>query len=143
MYVRFDATIDNGGGGGSANGAANDATVDPATTALVSSDTHPATGPFSAQVVGALLADRPFAAESSGFVGTASDGLSQLDSHHRLTHIYRSADDGNVEQTALIDGPAGRPFTLALGLGPNAGGRHRRRQSERDDVVRRRRRRST
>jgi glucoamylase len=120
IYVRYDATIDNTGGGGSTNGGPNDATVDPATTALVSSDTDQPTGPFSARVVGALIANRPFEAESSGFVGTPSDGLSQLDTDHRLVDTYRSADDGNVEQTALVNETPGRPFTLALGLAPSA-----------------------
>jgi glucoamylase len=120
VYVRYDATIDNSGGGGTANGGPNDATVDPATTALVSSDTNVPTGPFAAQVVGALVANRPFLAESSGFVGTPSDGLSQLDAHHRLVNAYRSAGDGNVVQTALVDASPGRPFALALGLAPSA-----------------------
>ena len=121
VYVRYDATIDNSGGGGTTNGGANDATVDPSTTALVSSDTTAPTGPFAAQVVGALVADRPFRAESSGFVGTASDGLSQLDAHHQLVNDYRSATDGNVVQTALLDTTPGRPFTIALGFAPTAG----------------------
>ncbi len=120
VYVRYDATIDNTGGGGAANGGPNDATVDPATTALVSSDTVAPTGPFSAQVVGALVANHPFLAESSGFVGSADDGLNQLDAHHRLVHDYRSATDGNVVQTAQVDVTPGRPFTLALGFAPNA-----------------------
>ncbi len=121
VYVRYDATIDNTGGGGTTNGGPNDATVDPATTALVSSDTNPASGPFAAQVVGALLANRPFSAASSGFVGTPSDGLSQLDTYHRLVDRYQSADDGNVVQTALINAVPGQPFTLALGFGSTAG----------------------
>jgi glucoamylase len=120
VYVRYDATIDNTGGGGKANGGPNTATVDPATTALVSSDTKTPKGPFSARVVGALVANRPFLAESSGFVGTSSDGLSQLDAHHRLFKDYRSARDGNVVQTARVDMTPGRPFTLALGFGPEA-----------------------
>ncbi len=122
VYVRYDATIDNTGGGGTTNGGPNDATIDPATTALVASDTNTPTGPFAAQVVGALVANRPFRAASSGFVGTPSDGLSQLGTYHRLVDRYRSADDGNVEQTALIDARPGRPFTLALGFAPDAHG---------------------
>src|ERR1700749_4386378 len=39
VYVRYDATIDNSGGGGTTNGGANDAAVDPTSTALVSPDT--------------------------------------------------------------------------------------------------------
>jgi glucan 1,4-alpha-glucosidase len=122
VYVRYDATIDNSGGGGTTNGGANDATVDPSSTALVSSDTAAPTGPFAAQVVGALVADRPFLAESSGFVGTSSDGLDQLDTHHQLVNDYRSATDGNVVQTALLDTSPGQPFTLALGFAPTASG---------------------
>ncbi len=122
VYVRYDATIDNSGGGGTTNGGANDATVDPSSTALVSSDTTAPTGPFAAQVVGALVADHPFLSESSGFVGTASDGLNQLDAHHALVNDYQTATDGNVVQTALLDTTPGRPFTLALGLAPAAAG---------------------
>jgi glucan 1,4-alpha-glucosidase len=120
VYVRYDATIDNTGGGGPSNRGANNATIDPGTTALVASDTHAPSGPFAAQVVGALVADRPFLARSSGFVGTPSDGLRQLKRSHRLTDTYASADDGNVVQTALIDAVPGHPFTLALGFGPTA-----------------------
>ena len=122
VYVRYDATIDNSGGGGTTNGGANDATVDPSSTALVSSDTTAPTGPFAAQVVGALVADHPFLSESSGFVGTASDGLNQLDAHHALVNDYQTATDGNVVQTALLDTTPGRPFTLALGFAPAAAG---------------------
>ena len=122
VYVRYDATVDNTGGGGKANGGPNNATIDPATTALVSSDTNAPKGAFSAPVVGALLANHPFLAESSGFVGSSSDGLSQLDSHHRLVEDYRSATDGNVVQTARVDMTPGRPFTLALGFAPNVRG---------------------
>ena len=122
VYVRYDATIDNTGGGGATNGGPNNATIDPATTALVSSDTTTPTGPFSAQVVGALVADHRFRAESSGFVGSANDGLNQLDAHHRLVAEYRSAVDGNVVQTARVAMKPGRPFTLALGFAPDAPG---------------------
>ncbi|MFZ0972241.1 MAG: hypothetical protein WAN22_08450, partial [Solirubrobacteraceae bacterium] len=118
VYVRYDATIDNTGGGGATNGGPNDATVDPATTALIAFDANAPSGPFAAQVVGALVANHPFLSESSGFVGTPSDGLEQLDSYHRLVDTYRSADDGNVVQTARVRQTAGRPFTLALGFAP-------------------------
>ena len=122
VYVRWDATIDNTGGGGSKNAGANTATVDPATTALVSADTKAPSGPFAAQVTGALLASRPFLAESSGFAGTPSDGLEQLDTHHQLVNDYRTAADGNVVQTAQVNMTPGQPFTLALGFGLDAKG---------------------
>src|SRR5690242_12089944 len=120
VYVRWDATIDNTGGGGTKNQGANDAAIDPATTALVSSDTHASSGPFAARVTGALLASRPFLAASSGFAGTPSDGLAQLDAHRKLVSQYRTASDGNVVQTAEVATTPGQPFTLALGFGADA-----------------------
>ena len=122
VYVRYNPHIDNTGGGGSSNGGANNADVDPATTALVATDTKPATGPgpFAATVYGALAASKPFRAESAGFAGTPSDGLSQLDASHALTNQYQSADDGNVALTALVNAAPGTPFTLALGFGSTA-----------------------
>ena len=45
VYIRYNPHIDNTGGGGSVNGGANDALTDPATTALVATDTHRASGP--------------------------------------------------------------------------------------------------
>src|SRR5271154_6805537 len=94
VYVRYNPHIDNTGGG-SSNEGANNAEVDPATTALVATDTEPATGPgpFAATVCGALAASKPFLAESAGFAGTPSDGLSQLDASHALTSQYQSAQD--------------------------------------------------
>jgi glucoamylase len=118
VYVRYDATIDNTGGGGATNANPNDAVISDG--ALISSDTKTATGPFAAQVVGALTGNRPFRRASSGFVGTPTDGLSQLDTYHRLHDAYGTADAGNVVQTALVDSHPGRPFTLALGFGPTA-----------------------
>jgi glucoamylase len=122
VYVRYNPHIDNTGGGGSANQGANNASVDPATTALVATDTKPATGPgpFAATVYGALAASKPFRAESAGFAGTPSDGLSQLDASHALTSQYQSAEDGNVTLTALVNAAPGTPFTLALGFGSTA-----------------------
>ena len=122
VYVRYNPHIDNTGGGGSANEGANNAVVDPATTALVATDTKPATGPgpFAATVYGALAASKPFLAESAGFAGTPSDGLSQLDASHALTNQYQSAQDGNVTLTALVNAAPGSPFTLALGFGSTA-----------------------
>ncbi len=119
VYVRYDAQIDNTGGGGPSNALPNNAVIDPASRALVSSDTIAPTGPWAAQVVGALTANRRFDRASSGFVGTPSDGLTQLDAFHQLRNVYNSATDGNVVQTAQINDPT-RPFTLALGFAPTA-----------------------
>ncbi len=119
IYVRYDAMINGNGGGGTTNGGADSATIDPATTALVSDDTH-ATSSYPARdyevpLYGTLVADQPFLAASSGFVGTASDGLTELDTSHALAPAYRNAAGGNVEQTAEIDTGWDNSFTLALG----------------------------
>jgi glucan 1,4-alpha-glucosidase len=123
VFVRYDATVNGNGGGGAANGGADDATVDPASTALVSSDTNTVTNAvnrdYAVPLHGALRADRPFRSASSGYAGTASDGLAQLDTARALSGPT-DAPDGNVVQTAEIDRRGASPFTLALGYGTTA-----------------------
>ena len=124
LFVRYDATVNGNGGGGTANGGADDATVDPATTALVSSDPNTVTNAvnrdYGVPLFGALRADRPFLAASSGYAGTESDGLTQLDARHALGPITADAPDGNVVQTAQLDRRGNSPVTLALGYGQTA-----------------------
>jgi glucoamylase len=127
LFVRFDPTINgNGGGGdpGTQNAGADDAVIDTSTghPVPVASDTVTATiaanRDYAQPVYAALRADRPFPQASSGYAGTASDGLSQLDATHALPTTYAAAPHGNVVQTARIDlGHDGRT-TLALGFGP-------------------------
>ena len=123
VFVRYDATVNGNGGGGPANGGADDATVDPATTALVSSDTDTVTNAvnrdYGVPLHGALRANRPFLSASSGYAGTASDGLAQLDAARALSGPT-DAPDGNVVQTAEIDLRGSSSFTLALGYGSTA-----------------------
>lgn len=120
VYVRYDASVNGNGGGGSANGGKDDATVDPLTTALVSSDTNTVTNAvnrdYGVPLYGALRADRAFRSTSSGFVGAGSDGLTQLDTARRLTGPA-TAIGGNVVQTAEVAPDASGRFTLALGYG--------------------------
>ncbi len=121
VFVRYDASVNGNGGGGAANGGADDAVVDPATTALVSSDTdttsNAANRDYAVPLFGALRADQPFRSASSGYAGTASDGLTQLDAERRLATTYASATAGNVVQTAEVSPGADGRFTLALGYG--------------------------
>lgn len=123
VYVRYDATVNGNGGGGPANGGADDATVDPATTALVSSDTttvsNAANRDYAVPLYGALRADRPFRSAQSGYAGTASDGLAQLDADRALSGPA-TAPDGNVVQTAEVARDGSGSFTLALGYGQDA-----------------------
>jgi glucan 1,4-alpha-glucosidase len=122
FYVRFDPSINGNGGGGTGNGGPDSATVDTSTghPILVAYDTATATNAVNrdyAQPVFAAL-DGTFAETSSGFVGTASDGLTQLGASHALTQLYDEALNGNVEQTArLALSPRGNgEVTLALGF---------------------------
>ena len=123
LYVRFDPTINGNGGGGSGNGGADSATVDGSTShpVMVSNDTNTTTNAVNrnyAQPVFAAL-DGPFAQATSGFVGTPSDGLTELDASHVLTQVYSDAAHGNVVQTGHIalHGRGDANLTLALGFG--------------------------
>jgi glucoamylase len=66
----------------------------------------------------ALASSSGFSSESVGYAGTASDGLSMLDSTHALT-TYASAPDGHVTLTAGVTLPADHTVNLALGFGQN------------------------
>ena len=120
VYVRYDATVNGNGGGGTDNGGADDAAVD-RTSALVSSDTstesQATNRDYAVPLYGALRADKRFRSTSSGYVGTASDGLTSLDADHTLSPSYDAATDGNVVQTARVDVGGDDTFTLGLGYG--------------------------
>ncbi|WP_228004817.1 glucodextranase DOMON-like domain-containing protein [Amycolatopsis sp. YIM 10] len=124
VFVRFDANINGNGGGGPVNGGADNASVDAATTALVSSDPETRSSApardYGTPLAAALRADRNFLATVSGFAGTPTDGLAQLDKHRRLTYRYPSATGGNVVQTAQLDLKPNQPATLSLGFGRSA-----------------------
>lgn len=123
LYVRLDATVAGNGGGGPGNGGADTAVVDRSTgrPVPVSYDTKTTTTAvnrdYGVPSYLALRADAPFGAVSSGFAGTASDGLSTLDATHTLSPRYDTATNGNVEQTAAVRRGRDDQFTLALGFG--------------------------
>jgi glucan 1,4-alpha-glucosidase len=126
LYLRFDPTVNGNGGGGSGNGGADSATTDTSTghQILVASDPTTATNAANrdyAQPVYAAL-DGPFAATTNGFAGTASDGLTELDTSHGLTTSYTSAANGNVVQTAQVGGSGDLDFTVSLGFGSTQAG---------------------
>ena len=121
LYVRFDPTVNGNGGGGSGNGGADSATIDSSSgrPVLVADDTVTVTNAANrdyAQPVFAAL-DGSFSEVSSGFAGTASDGLTQLDAAHALGPDYRDAAGGNVVQTARVDVGRDGETELALGFG--------------------------
>lgn len=123
VYVRFDPTVNGNGGGGAENAGADDADVDRSTGSPVPVAADPVTATIAANrdyatpVVAALRADRPFGVVTSGYAGTPSDGLVQLDTDRRISAPADSAPDGNVVQTAQLRPDRDGRFTLALGFG--------------------------
>lgn len=123
LYVRLDANAGGNGGGGTANGGADTAVVDTSTghPVPVSYDTSTASqadrDAYAVPSFVALTADRPFSSVSSGFVGSPSDGLTQLDATHALGPVTATASGGNVQQTAAVQLAADRTATLSLGFG--------------------------
>jgi len=126
VFVRFDASVNGNGGGGAGNGGGDSSTVDSSTghPVLVSNDTVTATNAVNRDYAHPVFAalDGPFDQATSGFVGTPSDGLTQLDAAHALTQLYTDADNGNVVQTGrLALSPRGNgSVKLALGFGPDS-----------------------
>src|SRR5713101_6996084 len=123
LYVRYDPSINGNGGGGSGNGGGDNGTVDTSTghNVPIAFDTNiksqAVNRTYAVPVYSALDASTPFTQVSNGFVGTASDGLTQLDASHALTATYTDANDGNLVQTAQADISKGGMLTLALGFG--------------------------
>jgi len=124
LYVRVDPTIGGNGGGGTGNdqnSGADSATIDAGSGALVASDTNTVTAAvnrdYAVPTHLAVLADRPFLEATSGYVGSASDGLVQLDQSHGLTATSSDAPNGNVVQTARLDTPANGRGVLSLSFG--------------------------
>ena len=64
----------------------------------------------------ALESSNGFSNASVGYAGSASDGLTMLDSTHKLTQ-YGSAPDGHVTLTAEVPTGWNNSVTLALGFG--------------------------
>ena len=101
------------------------AVVDPALGNDGSHDTGRTVGHSLTATNGSLasaLSSRPgFSQTSTGFVGSASDPVRDLEANHGLTRRYSSAGPGNVVQAGRLSGVTGkrghRSATLTLGLG--------------------------
>jgi glucoamylase len=123
LYVRLDATVNGNGGGGTDNAGADTGTVDTSTghPVPVAIDTNTATiaanRDYATPVFAALRPSIPFTQVSSGFAGTDSDGLVQLDRDRALGATFTDAVSGNLVQTANVDLDRGSDLTLALGFG--------------------------
>ena len=122
LYVRLDPLAGGTGGGGAQNAGGNSATLDTVNgdPVPVASNTNTTTDAvnrsYAVQTYEALESSDGFDSASVGYAGTASDGLTMLDSSHQLT-TFDSAPDGHVALTAGLRLPPGRTVNLALGFG--------------------------
>jgi len=118
LYTRLDAHVNGNGGGGSDNAGANSGVVDSSGVPVVFSTNTVtnATNRDYAVPTYMALAGTSAQAASVGYAGTASDGLTQLDTTHTLTP-YTSAPDGHVVATENVTPGRGHEVTLALGFG--------------------------
>jgi glucan 1,4-alpha-glucosidase len=123
VYLRHDPSINGNGGGGSDNGGGDSGVIDTATGHLVPvafdtrTTSQAANRDYAVPVYSALDGSRAFTQVSSGFAGSASDGLMQLDAAHALTALNDSATNGNLVQTAQLDFATDSSVTVALGFG--------------------------
>jgi glucoamylase len=127
LYARLDAHVNGNGGGGSDNAGANSGVVTTSggSAIPVVSSTNTVTNAtnrtYAVPTYMALADSTPAPRASVGYAGTASDGLTQLDTSHALTP-YSSAPDGHIVATQqLAPGPGGT-LTLALGFGRTQAG---------------------
>ena len=127
LYARLDAHVNGNGGGGSDNAGANSGVVTTSggSAIPVVSSTNTVTNAtnrtYAVPTYMALADSTPAPQASVGYAGTASDGLTQLDTSHALTQ-YSSAPDGHIVATQeLAPGPGGT-LTLALGFGRTQAG---------------------
>jgi glucoamylase len=122
LYARLDAHVNGNGGGGSQNAGANSGVVDTSAGAPVpvifstNTVTNAVNRNYAVPTYMALAASAPAGTASVGYAGTASDGLTQLDTARTLT-AYDSAPDGHIVATADVTPGQGHSVTLALGFG--------------------------
>ena len=132
LYVRLDPLAGGTGGGADQNASASNpenaggnsaelVDLGRGQTVPVDDNTNTVTNAvnrtYAVPTYMALESSSGFTSESVGYAGTASDGLTMLDSAQALTP-YSNAPDGHVTLTAEIPSHS---FTLALGFGTSQG----------------------
>ncbi|MGI9006139.1 MAG: glucodextranase DOMON-like domain-containing protein [Streptosporangiaceae bacterium] len=122
LYARLDAHVNSDGGGGSSNAGGNDGTIDTSSghpVPVISSTntvTQATNRDYAVPTFMALASSSPAGPASVGYAGTASDGLTQLDTSRTLT-TYDSAPDGHIVATQDVTPRRDGEVTLALGFG--------------------------
>jgi glucoamylase len=122
LYARLDGHVNGNGGGGSQNAGANSGVVDTSAGAPIpvilaaNTATNAVNRDYAVPTYMALAASTPVPTASVGYAGTASDGLTELDSAHVLT-CCTAAPDGHIVATEDVTPDHGDSVTLALGFG--------------------------
>ena len=141
VYLRFNPLLNGHGGGGSDNAGPESATVVPTSRGPVplsystNSFTEAVNRSYATPVYAALAASTPFGAVETGYAGTASDGLTELDGsgalldRTRCQQRQRGADGQAGTRSGFRDGrsvrgsagpPRASTVTVALGFGGSA-----------------------
>ncbi len=127
LYVRLDAHVNGNGGGGADNAGANTGVVTTSHGSAVpvvfstNTATDASNRSYAVPTYMALQDSNPAPAASVGYAGTASDGLTQLDTARVLTP-YDSAPDGHIVATQELAPSPDGSITLALGFGRTQAG---------------------
>ncbi|HET8976884.1 MAG TPA: glucodextranase DOMON-like domain-containing protein [Solirubrobacteraceae bacterium] len=121
LYVRLNPLAGGTGGGGSQNAGANTATLagpngDVPLAFNTNTTTNAVNRTYAVPTFEALQSSHGFTSSSVGYAGSASDGLTMLDSEHRLA-TYTTAANGHVTLTAGIALDRSGSAVLALGFG--------------------------
>src|SRR5580700_5208438 len=122
VYLRFNPLLNGHGGGGSGNAGGESATIVATPRGPIplsystNSFTEAVNRDYATPIYAALASDGAFKNVETGFEGTASDGLTELDASGALTSTAPDASNGNVVQTVELGLKSGSA-TVALGFG--------------------------
>lgn len=115
VYLRFNPLLNGHGGGGSQNIGGESATVvnlrhrgQVPLAYSTNSFTQALNRTYATPIYAALAASSPFTDVETGYVGSATDGLTELDNGQRLTSTAPDANNGNVVQTVELSFDRGR-----------------------------------
>lgn len=130
VYLRFNPLLNGHGGGGSENVGGQSATVvhsrrDGQIPVAYSTNsfTQAINRTYAAPIYAALSASSRFADVETGYVGSATDGLTELDNGQKLTSTSPDANNGNVVQTVELSLNHGHDDPRSGGLPAQATGR--------------------
>ncbi|HEX3647211.1 MAG TPA: glucodextranase DOMON-like domain-containing protein [Pseudonocardiaceae bacterium] len=118
VYARLDAHVNGNGGGGTDNGGADSGVLTPAGPVVFDTATvsQAANRDYAVPTFMALRSTSQGAA-TVGYAGTASDGLTSLDTTHTLGGTSAGAPAGHIVAVSDVTPRHGDDITLALGFG--------------------------